>query len=229
MAAAGKDGHFGEAGWWEDGGSYSLLRAINPTRLAYVQGRACGLEGRRVADVGCGGGIFSEELARCGAKVTGVDPSKGAIETAKKHAKNSKLEIEYQTASCESFAQKSAGDFEVITCMEMLEHVADPKEAIAHLGGLLRRDGDLIISTINRNPASYAAMITFGENMLGMLPRGTHDYAMFITPSQASGWCDEAGLQVLDIAGLNWSFFGKRFTLSSMFMPVNYFLHARKL
>ena len=221
-------GEFGADGWWDEGGGHSLLHAINPARLAYVRQRVGGLDGKRVLDVGCGGGILSESMARDGARVTAVDPSAEAIETARGHAEGEGLDIDYRVASLDGLREACPVAVDVVTCMEVLEHVDDPKDAIASMAAALRPGGSLVLSTINRTALASAVMIHGLERALRALPPGTHRHEYFRRPSEVGGWCEAAGLRVEDVAGANWSFFGKTFLLSRTFMPVNYFLHARR-
>lgn len=220
-------GVFDAKGWWDPQGKHRLLHVFNPTRTAYVE-RACGgLEGKAVLDAGCGGGIFAEALARRGAKVTGIDPSAGAVAAARAHAKAEGLEIAYEEAGIEDYRPKGK-KFDAVVCMEMLEHVAAPARAVAALGSLLRPGGDLVTGTINRTPFAYLVMIVGLEQVTGLIPRGTHEYKAFLKPDEIASWCADAGLRVRDVAGANWSFFAKDFRLSATRMPMNYFLHARK-
>lgn len=214
-------------GWWEEGGRHRLLHVINPVRLAYVEERVGGLEGKRVLDAGCGGGLLAEAMARRGAEVTGIDPSAGAIGAARAHAKEDGLQVSYVESSCADHAADSAGAYDVVTCMEMIEHVDDPAAAVADLASMVGKGGSLVLSTVNRTPVAGLLMIGVLEGALGVIDRGTHEYRMFRTPAEVGGWCRDAGLRVADVAGANWSFFGKTFLLSRMAMPVNYFLHAR--
>lgn len=213
-------------GWWEAGGRHRLLHVINPVRLAYVEERAGGLEGKRVLDAGCGGGLLAEAMARRGAEVTGIDSSPGAIAAARGHAGEEGLQVEYVESTCAAHAA-GGGEYDVVTCMEMLEHVDDPAAAVADLASMVGKGGSLVLSTVNRTPVAGLLMIGVLECGLGVIDRGTHEYRMFRTPSEVGGWCRDAGLRVADVAGANWSFFGKTFLLSRTAMPVNYFLHAR--
>ena len=219
------DDPFG-SGWWRDDGPHRLLRAFAPVRCAYMRQRLGGLGGRRIADVGCGGGLLSEALAGAGALVTGIDPCPGAIEEARAHAAGSGLEIDYRVGSA---ADLEPGAYDAVACMEVLEHVPDPEGLVGQCTGLLAAGGSLVLSTINRNPLAYAAMIVGLEGILAALPRHSHRYRSFITPGELARMCRAAGLQVADIAGANWSFFGKTFLLSRSWMPVNYLLHARSV
>ena len=219
------DEHFSGRGWWEQGGRHRLLHTFVPVRCAYMRERLGDLGGKRIAEVGCGGGIFSEALAGAGALVTGVDPSSGAIEAARAHAAAGGLEIDYRTGSA---ADLESGAYDAVVCTEVLEHTPDPAALIGRCAALLAAGGSLIVSTINRNPLAYAAMIVGLEKALGALPRGSHSYRGFITPPELARMCAAAGLKVVDIAGANWSFFGKAFLLSRSWMPVNYLLHARR-
>lgn len=218
---------FGATGWWEEDGSHRLLHALNPKRLAYLVERCGPLAGKQVIDVGCGGGILSLALAAAGANVIGLDTSAAALDTARKQAQAKALPVEFVHSDAASYAATNfAAAAELVVCMEMLEHVADPASEIDALAALVRPGGDLVCSTINRTLPARAAMIWGLEDFLSVLPSGTHDHASFLQPSEVAQWCTQAGLRVLDIAGLNWSFFGKTFLLSRTHMPVNYLLHA---
>lgn len=220
---------FGASGWWEEDGSHRLLHAVNPKRLAYVIERTGTLAGKNVLDVGCGGGIFSLALAQAGATVTGIDVSHSALATATAEAKKQALPVEFHCYDTSAYlASKHKQEYALVVCMEMLEHVADPQAEINALAKLVVPGGDLIIATINKTLAAKAAMIWGLENFLNVLPTGAHSYDKFLPPTTVANWCREAGLNVVDIAGLNWSFFGKTFLLSRTQMPVNYFVHACK-
>ncbi len=224
MAAAGRE-QFGAAGWWEQGGEHALLHALNPTRVGYLARRLGGLGGKRIADVGCGGGILAEALAEAGAVVTGVDPSAAAIGAAARHADGSGLAIDYREGSA---ADLEPGSYDAVACMEVLEHAADPGALVAQCAALLAPGGALIAATINRTPVAYASMIVGLEGMLGALPRGSHSYEAFVAPRELAGMCSRAGLAVADVVGVNWSFFGRTFMLSSWLMPANYMIDARR-
>lgn len=222
-------GEFGASGWWEEAGTHALLRVINPVRMAYLRERCGDLAGRQVVDVGCGGGILSVTLAAAGADITGIDIAAGAVATAQREARRRALPARFVTTDANSFAATgAAARFDLVTCMEMLEHVADPAAEIEALAALLCPGGDLVLSTINRTPLAYAAMVLGLEQALRTLPPGTHRYDYFLRPEEVAGHCRAAGLEVLDIVGANWSFFGKTFLLSRTSMPVNYLLHARQ-
>lgn len=213
--------------WWDPQGKHRLLHAFNPTRLAYVENALGGLEGKEILDVGCGGGIFTEALAQRGARMTAIDASADAIAAAKAHAAEGKLDIEYQAVALEDY---DAGGklYDAIVCMEMLEHVAAPADAIARLASWLRPGGDLVAATINRTPQSWLVMIVGLEVVTGLIPRGTHEFKAFLKPAEVAAWCEAQGLRVEDVVGANFDFFAKDFRLSATHMPMNYFLHARK-
>ena len=223
--SSASDSQFGTDGWWEEGGRHSLLRTFAPVRCLYMREQLGDLGGKRIADVGCGGGIFAEALASAGALVTGIDCSQPAIDVARKHARKGGLKIDYRFGSA---ADLDAGAYDAVACMEVLEHVAEPAELIRQCASLLTEGGSLFISTINRNSIAYLAMIVGLEKILGALPQGSHCYRSFITPGELAQMCATANLKVVDIAGANWSFFGKVFLLSRSWMPVNYLLHATK-
>lgn len=227
---AGRTGaHDDSARWWDLDGPHALLHAINPVRMAYLRERFGALAGLRVADVGCGGGILSEALAAEGAQVVGIDISEAAVKAAAGHAERSALAVDYRCCTAAELAAAEGSSFDAAVCMEVLEHVHDPAAEVAALAALLRpRRGGAVLATINRTAASYAAMIVGAEKILGALPAGSHNWQNFIRPAELAGWCANSGLEVADLAGANWSFFGKTFLLSRIRMPVNYFLHAHK-
>ena len=219
---------FDATGWWEEKGKHRLLHTINPTRVTYIDEQINGVLHKNILDVGCGGGILTESLAKQNADVTGIDIASAAIDTAIKHAKENNLNIDYQATSIEEFTKINKSKFDAVVCMEMLEHVYDPKLVISQLVNLLTANGSLLLSTINRTPMAYAIMIVGLEKITNLIPRGTHDYEMFLKPSEVAKWCKEANLDVVDIVGVNWHFFARTFKLSHTNMPMNYFIHAKK-
>jgi 2-polyprenyl-6-hydroxyphenyl methylase/3-demethylubiquinone-9 3-methyltransferase len=212
--------------FWDVDGEFKPLHKLNPVRARYVAERAR-LDGARALDVGCGGGLLSESLARAGAHVTAVDLAPGMVETARLHALDSGLTIDYQVESAEHLAAKHAGKFDVITCMEMLEHVPDPGAAVAVLASLARPGGDLFLSTINRNFKSFALAIVGAEYVANIVPRGTHEYERLLKPSEVARFARAAGLDVLDIAGLRYDPVREQCTLTSD-PSVNYLMHLRR-
>jgi 2-polyprenyl-6-hydroxyphenyl methylase/3-demethylubiquinone-9 3-methyltransferase len=212
--------------FWDVDGEFKPLHKLNPVRARYVAERAR-LDGARALDVGCGGGLLSESLARAGAHVTAVDLAPGMVETARLHALDSGLNIDYQVESAERLAAKHAGKFDVITCMEMLEHVPDPGAAVTVLASLARPGGDLFLSTINRNFKSFALAIVGAEYVANIVPRGTHEYERLLKPSEVARFARAAGLDVLDIAGLRYDPVREQCTLTSD-PSVNYLMHLRR-
>jgi len=187
--------------WWDADGPQKALHALNPVRLDYVVQRAT-LDRAAVLDVGCGGGLLSESLARQGARVTAIDLAPELIKVAKLHRLESGVEVDYRLQSVESLAQDMPGAFDAITCMEMLEHVPDPGAIIAACASLLRPGGRIFLSTLNRTPAAFALAIVGAEYVAGLLPKGTHRYQDFIKPAELGGWLRAAGLQLEDVSGL---------------------------
>jgi 2-polyprenyl-6-hydroxyphenyl methylase/3-demethylubiquinone-9 3-methyltransferase len=187
--------------WWDPNGPQRPLHELNPPRLGYVRDRVP-LQGARVLDVGCGGGLLSEALAREGASVTALDLAPELVEIARLHLFESKLQVDYRLQSVESLAAEMPGSFDAITCMEMLEHVPDPGAVLAACATLLKPGGRLFLSTLNRTPVAFAVAIVGAEYVAGLLPRGTHSYASFIKPSELATWLREAGLQLEDVSGL---------------------------
>lgn len=212
--------------WWDRDGEFKPLHDINPLRTNYINGFA-DLAEKDVVDVGCGGGILSEALARRGARVTGIDMGEAPLQVARDHASQNGLEIDYQQIQVETFATENAARFDVVTCMEMLEHVPDPSSVVKACAQLVKPGGWVVFSTINRNPKAYLFAIVGAEYVLGMIPKGTHDYLRFIKPSELAHWVREAGLDVADVSGMTFNPLTNRAKLNKD-VAVNYFLAARK-
>ena len=204
--------------WWDPEGEFRPLHEINPLRLDWIAGHAA-LEGASVLDVGCGGGILTEAMARRGAKVTGIDMSDKALRVAELHLQESGLDVRYQKAEVEQLA----GEFDVVTCMELLEHVPEPAGMVAACARLVRPGGRVFFSTINRNPKSYLFAVVGAEYVLGLLPKGTHDYQRFIKPSELSRWTRDAGLRSVEMIGMTYNPITRRYRLGSD-CDVNYLL-----
>lgn len=213
--------------WWDPEGEYKPLHVLNPVRLQYVEQRA-ELGGLRVLDVGCGGGILSEAMARRGAIVTGIDLGASGLQVAELHALDAGVPVTYKLESAEAHAQHSAGIYDVVTCMEMLEHVPDPAATLRALAALVRPGGHVFVSTLNRNLKSYVLGVLAAEYVLGLLPRGTHSYERFIKPSELAAWARAAGLGVEDVSGLRYDPFREKAWLAPFDVDVNYLVHMRK-
>ena len=213
--------------WWDTESEFKPLHEINPLRLAYIDQKA-NLKGKTAVDVGCGGGLLSEALAKAGATVSGIDMGKGPIEVATLHLLESNLEIDYQQITAEDFATKNAASFDVVTCMEMLEHVPDPESIISACAKMVKPGGDLFFSTLNRNAKSYVHAIIGAEYILKMLTPGTHDYKKFIKPSELARWLRNCDLELQDITGLTYNPLNKNYKLSKD-IDVNYMVHAKRL
>ena len=188
--------------WWDPRGPFRTLHDINTLRLDFIAARVS-LAGSRVLDVGCGGGLLAEGLATRGANVVAIDMAPENIEVARRHAETSALSIDYRCVAAESLAVEAPGEFDVVTCLEMLEHVPDPASIVSACAAALRRGGTAFFSTINRNLKSFALAIVGAEYVLGLLPRGTHDYAKLIRPAELAAWCRASGLEVTALAGLH--------------------------
>ncbi len=212
--------------WWDPDGEARPLHDLNPVRLAYVAARVP-LRGVRALDVGCGGGLLSEGLARAGAAVTAIDLAPNVIEVARLHLHESRLEVDYREASAEALAAERPGAFDVVTCMEMLEHVPDSGSVVAACAQLLRPGGRLFLSTLNRTPAAFALGILGAEYLARLLPRGTHDYARFIRPSELAAALRAAGLRLEDLSGLAYNPLTRRARISRS-VAVNYLACAVK-
>ncbi len=212
--------------WWDQNSEFKPLHEINPLRLDYIDQRAT-LAGKKVADIGCGGGILSESMAKRGAVVTGIDAGKAPLTVARLHALEANVQLDYQHTTAETLAAEHPGEFEVVTCMEMLEHVPDPSSVIQACADLAQPGADLFFSTINRNPKAYALAIVGAEYLLNMLPKGTHDYAKFIRPSELGQWLRAAELELIDIKGMSYNPLTRQYKLGKD-IDINYLLHARK-
>lgn len=212
--------------FWDVNGEFKPLHRLNPVRARYVQER-CRLAGARVLDVGCGGGLLAESLARAQAQVVAVDLAPAMIETAKLHALDAGLNIDYRVASAESLAATSTTPFDVLTCMEMLEHVPDPAATVAVFAQLVRPGGDVFVSTINRNLKSFLMAIVGAEYLAGLVPRGTHEYDRLLKPSEIARFARAAGLEVVDIAGLHYDPLREQCSLTRD-PSVNYLMHLRR-
>lgn len=189
--------------WWDPNGEFRTLHHINPTRLDFVR-RHVNLAGARVADIGCGGGILSEALAADGARVTGIDLAGGLLEVARLHGLESGLSVDYREMAVETLAAESPAQFDAVTCMELLEHVPEPASVMAACATLLKPGGVALFSTLNRTPKAYMLAILGAEYLTRLVPRGTHDYAHFIRPSEFDGWARAAGLGLIETRGLSY-------------------------
>ena len=212
--------------WWDPQSEFRPLHEINPLRLDWIDALAR-LSGKSVLDVGCGGGILAEAMARRGARVKGIDLSEKALKVAQLHLLESKLSVEYEAVSAEELAQREPGRYEVVTCMELLEHVPDPASMVSACAAAVRPGGIVFFSTINRNPKSYLLAVIGAEYVLRLLPRGTHDYAKFIKPSELARWCRAAALDLRQIRGMSYNPLTKIYSLGRD-TDVNYLVCAEK-
>lgn len=212
--------------WWDPTSEFRPLHEINPLRLDYID-RKVRLAGKEVLDVGCGGGILAEAMAERGARVDGIDMSEQALKVAQLHLLESGANVNYRLIAAEELALETPERYDVVTCMELLEHVPDPQSMVAACGRLLRPGGDAFFSTISRNPKAYLYAILGAEYLLRLLPRGTHDYAKFIRPSELAAMCRRADLQVVDMIGMTYSPIARRYALTPD-TSVNYIMHCRK-
>ena len=211
--------------WWDRESEFKPLHEINPLRVSYIERRAQGLDRKSILDVGCGGGILAEALAQKGARVTGIDMAELSLKVARMHMHEAELEIDYQLSTVETFAEHNEARFDIVTCLEMLEHVPDPASIITSASRLLKPDGLLFLSTINRNPKSFALAILGAEYILRMLPRGTHDYGKFIKPSEMAAQLRACGMRVIDISGMSYNPLSGHYSLASD-IDVNYLMTA---
>jgi 2-polyprenyl-6-hydroxyphenyl methylase/3-demethylubiquinone-9 3-methyltransferase len=217
--------------WWDRQGPSKPLHDLNPLRLQYID-RAVSLAGKLVVDVGCGGGILSEAMALAGARVLGIDLSQACLDVAHLHALEARIEaargrLDYRAVSAEALAHEHPAHFDVVTCMELLEHVPDPAAMLAALASLVRPGGEVIVSTLNRHPRAFAVAIIGAEYIARVLPRGTHDYLKFIRPSELARWGRAAGLDLLDVTGISYNPLTRSFRLSED-ATVNYLARFRR-
>ena len=215
------------AHWWEPDGEFKALHDINPLRVNYINQKTP-LAGKKIIDVGCGGGILCESMAQLGAIVTGIDMSAAALAVAKLHRHESNLEIAYELTTAEEMAQQHPQQFDVVTCLEMLEHVPNPVSVIHSCAELVKQNGDVFFSTLNRNLKSYFFGIVGAEYLLKLIPKNTHDFAKFIRPSELDNWTRAAGLRIIDITGMSYNPLTKKYFLTDD-VSVNYLVHAKKL
>jgi len=209
--------------WWDPEGEFRPLHDLNPARLDYIESRA-GLAGRQVLDVGCGGGLLAEGMARRGARVLGIDLAPEALAVARLHALETGEAVEYRQVPVETLAESAPAGFDVVTCLEMLEHVPDPSAIVAALARLVRPGGHVIVSTINRNAKAFALAIVGAEYVMRLLPMGTHRYARLIRPSELSRWARATGLELCDLAGLQYDPFNRSARVTGD-VSVNYLAH----
>ena len=213
--------------WWDTESDFRPLHQINPLRLDWIDGLAA-LAGKRVLDVGCGGGILSDAMARRGANVLGIDLAGKALKVAQLHAlEASTPRVEYREVAAEALADEMPGSFDVVTCMEMLEHVPEPASVVAACSRLVRPGGWVFFSTINRNPKAFLFAIVGAEHLLSLLPKGTHEYAKFIRPSELAAWCRNASLEMGTTRGMQYNPLTRRYWLSAD-TSVNYLLACRR-
>ena len=213
--------------WWDRDGEFRPLHDINPLRANYIDEHSP-VAGKRLVDVGCGGGILAESLAQRGANVTGIDMGEAPLSVAKLHQIESGTEIDYRQSTAEQLAETEAANFDIVCCLEMLEHVPDPGAAIAACAALAKPGGSVYFSTINRNPKAFAFAIVGAEHILQLLPAGTHEYAKFIKPSELAGWMRSAGLVMEGMTGLTYNPLTKHYRLNEADVSVNYMVRAIK-
>lgn len=213
--------------WWDPNSEFKPLHEINPLRLDYIN-RIASIKGKAVLDVGCGGGILSESMAAAGATVTGIDLGEAPLKVADLHLLESGLQVDYQQIPVEELAAKQPESFDVVTCMEMLEHVPDPASIISACATLVKPGGHVFFSTINRNPKAYLFAIVGAEYILKMLPKGTHEFSKFIRPSELDGWVRQTDLESKDITGMTYNPLTQEYKLDPQDVSVNYMMHTVK-
>ncbi|MFT7131100.1 MAG: 2-polyprenyl-6-hydroxyphenyl methylase/3-demethylubiquinone-9 3-methyltransferase, partial [Gammaproteobacteria bacterium] len=213
--------------WWDKNSEFKPLHEINPLRANYIDSNSPVAEAK-LLDIGCGGGILCEAMAQRGAIVSGIDMGQAPLSVAKLHQLESSVEVDYRQITAEDLAEKEAGVYDIVTCLEMLEHVPDPASVVRACAKLVKPGGHIYFSTINRNPKSYLFSIIGAEYLLQLLPRGTHNYDKFIKPSELATWIRDAGLRLKNITGLTYNPITKKYRLNSDDVDVNYLMHVRK-
>ena len=211
--------------WWDPQSEFKPLHEINPLRVGYIEDRSGPLKDKNILDIGCGGGILTEAMALKGATVTGIDMAEMSLKVAKMHLHESKLDIDYQMITAEEFAEHHAGEFDIVTCLEMLEHVPDPASIVSAATSLLKPDGQLFFSTINRNPKAFVLAIVGAEYVLNLLPKGTHEYKKFIKPSELASAVRANAMEVVDVTGMTYNPLTKNYRLGRN-VDVNYLMHC---
>jgi 2-polyprenyl-6-hydroxyphenyl methylase/3-demethylubiquinone-9 3-methyltransferase len=212
--------------WWDPAGPSKPLHELNPLRLRYIE-QAARLHDARILDVGCGGGILSEAMARSGARVLGIDLAQAVLDVAELHALESGVQVEYRAVAAEELAAAQPDSFDLVTCMEMLEHVPDPAATLKALAALVKPGGDVIVSTLNRKPQAFAVAIIGAEYIARALPRGTHEYLKFIRPSELARWGREGALDLIDLTGITYNPLTRAFRLSPN-TDINYLAHFKR-
>lgn len=213
--------------WWDKESEFKPLHDINPLRANWIDERSPVAE-KKVLDVGCGGGILAESMAQRGAHVTGIDMGEAPLAVAQLHSLETGVEVSYQQNTAEDMAVQHAGEYDIVTCLEMLEHVPDPSSVIRACTDLVKPGGHVYFSTINRNPKAYLFAVLGAEYLLKLLPKGTHDYSKFIRPSELCNWVREAGLELQTMTGMTYNPFTKHYRLNDNDVDVNYMIYARK-
>jgi 2-polyprenyl-6-hydroxyphenyl methylase/3-demethylubiquinone-9 3-methyltransferase len=214
--------------WWDRNSEFKPLHDINPLRANYIDERSK-VASKHLIDVGCGGGILTESMAQRGATVTGIDMGEAPLSVARLHSLESGVSVNYQQSTAEAWAAEHAGQYDIVTCLEMLEHVPDPDSVIKACAALCKPGGDLYFSTLNRNPKAWLFAVVGAEYVLNMLPKGTHDYGKFIRPSELAQSLREADLSLQDMVGMTYNPLTKTYKLDANDVSVNYLLHAKKL
>jgi 2-polyprenyl-6-hydroxyphenyl methylase/3-demethylubiquinone-9 3-methyltransferase len=212
--------------WWDPTREFKPLHAINPLRINYINEHSP-VKAKKILDVGCGGGLICEAVDELGAEVIGIDMGEAPLSVAKIHAEKAGKNIQYQQITAEQMAEQHAGEFDIVTCLEMLEHVPEPAKVIEACSKLVKPGGDVYFSTINRNPKAWLFAIVGAEYILNLLPKGTHEYAKFITPAELSGWARQCGLKTHNMIGLHYNPLTRHYKLAPG-LDVNYMIHTKK-